>query len=379
MQKYYLKDNVFEAARKRIRWLFEEFPVVMVNCSGGKDSTVVLNLALDVASEIGRLPVPVLFVDQEAEWDGTIRYMRQVMADTRVEPYWFQGSFQLFSMASSSERWLTCWEDGKEWIRDKEPNSIHENRLGVDRFYDIFDTFGAVYFPGQRWCQITGVRAEESPSRLLSCVSRETYKGVTWGKAISEKHGWYTFHPLYDWDFRDIWAAIAQNDWEYCSLYDALYQYGLPLREMRISSLIHEQSALHWLPLAHEIESETWERITARLADLNAVTQAKALYDVPQELPFMFASWREYREYLLDHLISEESIRNEFRKQFASWDRQFVDTDPNFTTKVQRFCITAILTNDYHLSKFHQFNLRNAYHRRSWKRAHRQEVLHGEA
>jgi hypothetical protein len=52
--------NVFDAALDRIRWLFDEFDnQVMVCNSGGKDSTVVLELALMVAKERACLPLHV--------------------------------------------------------------------------------------------------------------------------------------------------------------------------------------------------------------------------------------------------------------------------------------------------------------------------------
>jgi predicted phosphoadenosine phosphosulfate sulfurtransferase len=41
----YLPKTVLEAAKERIRYLFDEFPVVVASVSGGKDSTVVLELA----------------------------------------------------------------------------------------------------------------------------------------------------------------------------------------------------------------------------------------------------------------------------------------------------------------------------------------------
>ena len=55
----YLNKNVYEAAKDRIRFVYREFKNVVVNFSGGKDSTVVLHLALEVAEETGRLPVNV--------------------------------------------------------------------------------------------------------------------------------------------------------------------------------------------------------------------------------------------------------------------------------------------------------------------------------
>ena len=57
--KYYSKENVYEASKRRIRELFEDFPNVVVAFSGGKDSVVVFHLALEVAEELGRLPLPL--------------------------------------------------------------------------------------------------------------------------------------------------------------------------------------------------------------------------------------------------------------------------------------------------------------------------------
>ena len=64
--KIYNNQNVLDAALNRIRFLFDEFPNVIVGFSGGKDSTATLNLCLQVAEEKKRLPLKVLFIDQEA-------------------------------------------------------------------------------------------------------------------------------------------------------------------------------------------------------------------------------------------------------------------------------------------------------------------------
>jgi predicted phosphoadenosine phosphosulfate sulfurtransferase len=81
MSKIYLQQNVFDAALERIHRLYDEFQEIIVNVSGGKDSTVILNLTLRVAQERGRLPVNVLFFDQEAEWDCVIDHIRAIMTD----------------------------------------------------------------------------------------------------------------------------------------------------------------------------------------------------------------------------------------------------------------------------------------------------------
>lgn len=127
--KIYGKDNVYDAALKRMNWLFDEFPNVIVGVSGGKDSTIVYQLALQVARERGRLPLKCLFIDQEAEWQATIDTMRLIMQNPEVEPLWYQMPIRLFNATSTTDHWLMCWDKAEEhrWMRPQEPNAITEN------------------------------------------------------------------------------------------------------------------------------------------------------------------------------------------------------------------------------------------------------------
>ena len=68
---FYKDINVLDEAKIRINRIYDEFDNVIVGFSGGKDSTCVLNLALEIAKERNRLPQKVMFVDQEAEWQNT--------------------------------------------------------------------------------------------------------------------------------------------------------------------------------------------------------------------------------------------------------------------------------------------------------------------
>src|SRR5437660_12243614 len=107
--KILLKKTVLEAALDRIRFLFNEFPNIVVGISGGKDSTVVYELSLRVARELGRLPLRVMFLDQEAEWTATIDYVREVMYSPDVRPLWFQIPMHLDNAASFTTKFLKCW------------------------------------------------------------------------------------------------------------------------------------------------------------------------------------------------------------------------------------------------------------------------------
>ncbi len=345
--KIYLKENVYDAALDRIRWLFGEFPNVVVNFSGGKDSTVILNLSLKVAEELGRLPLKVMFIDQEAEWDCVIDYIRRVMQDPRVEPWWFQMPLKLFNATSTTEHWLNCWKEGEEWLREKEPNSIKVNKYGVDRFTDLFTKIFEVEFGDTPSIHIAGVRCEESPRRMLGLTSYETYKGVTWGKYENKRLGHYVFHPLYDWSYTDIWKAIHDNKWQYCRLYDYMYQYGVAPRNMRVSN-VHHETAIKSLYYMQEIEPANWNRLVARIRGVNTAGQVKDELFAVNDLPYMFESWMEYRDYLLDHLIEKGDPWKAFHRKFLSYDRIYVHDA--IRDAYARACITAILKNDWHLT-----------------------------
>lgn len=210
--KVFRKDNVLEAAKARIEWIFSEFEDVCVSWSGGKDSTVILHLTLEIAEKLGRLPVPVLWIDQEAEWGSVVELAREVFADPRVEPYWLQVPIKLFNSTSHDTEWLMCWKDGDEWMRPREPNSIHENVYGTDRFGEMFNAFFKHHFDGPV-ANIGGVRAEESPSRAVGLTHNPTYKWVTWGKILNKPRKQFSLYPIYDWSYADVWKAIHDNGW----------------------------------------------------------------------------------------------------------------------------------------------------------------------
>ncbi|OUK82516.1 hypothetical protein BZL68_26090 [Escherichia coli] len=83
IRKIIKEDDVFHSSIRRIEWLFETFSSVCLSFSGGKDSTVLLHLAADVARRKKRR-FSVLFIDWEAQYQCTIAHilkMREMYRD----------------------------------------------------------------------------------------------------------------------------------------------------------------------------------------------------------------------------------------------------------------------------------------------------------
>lgn len=353
--KIFLNKTVLEASKERIKYLFSEFENIVVGISGGKDSTVVFNLCYDIAKELGRLPLNVMWIDQEAEWTSTVEEVKYIMNLTDVKPYWFQIPMKLTNSTSTETNYLECWEKGAEWLRDKDPISIKENKYGTDRFGKLFEAICKVEFKGLKTAMVAGVRAEESPVRHLGVTAYLTYKDITWGKKFQTKD-LYTFYPIYDWSYTDVWKAINENGWKYNKVYDYQYKYGIPVKDMRVSNLHHE-TAVKNLFYLQEVDSKLYNKLVKRLPGIATASQMQKDFFV-SKLPFMFKGWKEYRDFLLEKLIKPENHAL-FRKGFRSHDMEFEHLDDY--NKILKGHVQILMVNDIDGTKLKNLGQRYSY------------------
>jgi predicted phosphoadenosine phosphosulfate sulfurtransferase len=326
LKQVYINKTVLEAARERIAYIFDEFNNIIVSISGGKDSTTLAHLALTEARRRGR-KIGLFFLDEEVVYDSTIKqieYLMDLYPENTIR-LWLQIEFNLSNATSLIEGQLKCWEAGKHkiWMRSKKPYAIQHKPWDVAKetvrdkvkgfgFYDALENFQN---SRANTAFLIGLRATESPNRWRAVSKNPGYKNIFW--STKQKGTNYSFYPLYDWNFHDIWKYIYDQGLRYSKIYDYMYKKGMGLQEIRVSSLIHEKSfkALVDLP---EFEPDTYNRLLKRIAGIsvgNLYGKDNKMLRV-QKLPKNFKTWIEYRDFLLE-TYPDESKKQIFIKRFG--------------------------------------------------------------
>lgn len=322
---FYSDKNVYEAAKDRIRYIFREYKdyPICVSFSGGKDSTVVLNLVHELMPELGIKKIPVMFLDQEIESPQVVDYMREIMTQPWVEPLWVQTYFKKWN--ASAGEWFNAWGPGEEWIREKEPYSLKECKelYGTDE--NSVNSYNAALRSifGDKFVTLAGVRIEESPMRRQGLLYNEKIKGITW-VSLDGKDA-FRFEPIYDWTTNDVWKYIFSNHVKYCKIYNYFFTQK-SIRDMRVAAFLNQQSIKN-IDELKEIAPQYYAKLLKRVKGINTTVQSfDMLIDYINQVgkPKYFSTWHEYCLYLADHLMSDNDGRQKLVKIYESKRKQYL-------------------------------------------------------
>lgn len=322
--KEYTDKTVLEASRERISYIFDEFDNIIVSISGGKDSTVLCHLALQEARKRGR-KIGIFFLDEEVVYRNTVEQVEYLMSlyPENTNRFWLQIPFNLTNSTSFADGQVKCWEQSKKklWMHPRKKENIltktwsHETKIADKNkgfgFYDVLYNFELSF---ENTAFLVGLRADESLNRYRTMVKHKGYKDIYWSTKRAGTN--YTFYPIYDWGFHDVWKYIGEQKIRYHKYYDFAYKKGKHINEIRVSSLTHEKSfkSIQDLP---EFEFDTYEKLLKRIKGISFAQETakdKKMFKV-QTLPKNYKTWREYRDFLLA-TYPDESKKPIFEKRF---------------------------------------------------------------
>lgn len=336
VRSYSVDQNVYEAARERIDFIFKNFERIYLSFSGGKDSGVMLNLCIQYMREHGitkKLGIQIL--DNEANYSYSLEFMHRILRANRdiLDIYWCCLPITLPCTVSAYEIDWQCWgvQDEHRWVRPMAEDDyivnmsnhpfgdLFEENMQYDHFWDMFAEW---YSQGERCANLIGIRTAESLNRFRAIMNdrKETFKGHAWTKKNTD-HA-YNCYPIYDWRTEDIWIANARFGWDYNKLYDVFYMAGVPVHKMRVASPFMSESKSS-LALYKVIDANVWARLCARVQGANFIaTYGKQLNYHSFSLPAGH-TWKSFVRFLLDTLPenSSKNFKGRFIQSIRFWGR----------------------------------------------------------
>lgn len=313
MGKVYLEKDVLTAALERLEFIFNNFDNVYFSCSGGKDSSVMVQLANIKAKEMNK-KFDVLFMDLEAQYQMTLDHIGELKQLSQVRDFyhcclvWKEDN----AMSMFETEWHT-WEPGKEdiWVREMPEGVINRDNCPFDFYYDKMDDFVfteefAKWYKkkyGGKVATGVGLRANESLNRFRTMVSDKItrFNNKNWTTKIEEDI--YNFYPLYDWRTEDIWGAIFKLDFTYNKAYELMLKAGMSIHEARID-YPYGQEQRKGIELYKLLEPDTWEKVVNRVSGVGTgdlYSRTSLLGHLGTSKP-KHLSWEEYTIFLLESI-----------------------------------------------------------------------------
>lgn len=328
MPKIYKNDlNVYDAAINRFQIVLSEFDNYYVSVSGGKDSSIMLQLFAQEARKVNK-KFSVLYIDLESQYKLTINHINELIDETKdvIENwYWIAMPLSLRNAVSAIQPKWMCWDKNKKdiWVRD-----IPTNRKDVTLFteynypnewdwfypgieFEEFILWFAKWFNDSRGGNTAtgvGIRSDESLNRFRTIISssKEKFKQYSWTTRIHCKShllNCWNFYPLYDWRTEDDWTAISKLNLKFNYIYELMYKNGVSIHEQRLCQPYGDDQR-NGLDQFRYLEPETWEKVLNRVEGVNfgnIYCRSSLLGNIKTEKPD-FMTWEQYAVFLLESI-----------------------------------------------------------------------------
>lgn len=234
-KQVHLGRDVLTVARERVRRSLAGCDMPLVSFSGGKDSTVVLNLVLEEAKRMRRLPVDVFFADEEIVAPETVDYVRRVAARRSVRLFWSCIPLRHRNACSRKQPWWYTWnpEERELWLREMPPEARTSESYPQVPWTTIQEQTQAL-FPSDRGIvvQFLGRRTQESLTRFRMIALR---RGAAAFMTRNPKTHMRWADPIYDWKASDVWTAIKTCGWDHNEAYDLFSALGISASQQRLA------------------------------------------------------------------------------------------------------------------------------------------------
>ena len=385
MAKKYLEKNVLDAALERLEIIFTNFDNVYFSVSGGKDSSVMVQLANIVAKKLNK-KFDVLFIDMEAQYKRTIEHIYELKKLSQIRDFYHIALPIALRNAVSvlQPKWI-CWEEESRdlWVRDLPEDSItiYNNPFDFfvkgEEFEEFIIQFADWYqkkYGGTVACGV-GIRTDESLNRFNTIALQDRkirFKDYPWTTKVKMNEKYldvFNFYPIYDFSVEDIWGTVSKFDFMFNEIYELMYKNGLGIHQQRLCQPYGDDQK-NGLDQFKALEYDTWTKVLNRVNGVNfgnIYCKTTALGNIRSFKP-KYMSWQEYSVFLLESIgiYNRDLMIHYYRKikKFMIWYQNkyhiTVDEIPETSdTKLEtqkkviswRRIARAIEKNDFYLKR----------------------------
>lgn len=246
-QRLFLDIDCVDAARQRLRHVYDTFDTVCVLFSGGKDSTAALYLAKEVHEERHLGPVKVIFRDEEMLSPTVVEFVEKVRNYDWVDMEWYCLPLGTEVWVLGRREYCLLWSPYRasegRLVREMPSWAIRAENFGLDPSEAIPQPVDYYTMQGKkgRVAFVTGVRANESMVRYRSCVQKLHESYIVTPFKLKRSIPLRFAKVIYDWTTDDVLKFIIdEHGAEYCEYYDLAAitgsnsRVGIPLHPVAI-------------------------------------------------------------------------------------------------------------------------------------------------
>ena len=348
MAKKYLEKNVLEAALERLEIILSNFENVYFSVSGGKDSSVMIQLANMVGKKLNK-KFDVLYIDLEAQYTHTINHIEELKKLPQIRDFYHIALPMALRNAISvlQPKWI-CWEEESKhlWVRDLPKDSINIHNFQFE-WFKVGEEFEDFIIEFAQWYQEKyntpvasgiGIRTDESLNRFRTITFQENkvmFNNYRWTTKIkvNEKHiDVYNFYPIYDWRVEDIWGAVSKLDLKFNYIYELMYKNGMNIYEQRLCQPYGDDQR-NGLNQFKALEYDTWSKVLNRVNGVNfgnIYCKTTALGNIKSSKPENM-TWQQYTIFLLESIgiYNRDLMMHYYRKikKFMIWHKNKYSID----------------------------------------------------
>ena len=283
----------------------------------------VLHLVRDEAEKRDRLPVDVVFRDEELIPDNVIDLVDRYRQMDWVRMLWFAVPLESNKYVLGQTEPYVQWDPGRPWVREKPSWAITDCGGRVFDQYSM-DKYTNSFYPKGYKVRVLGMRAAESYLRLQAFLSKVN---DNWIRNLVTRDSKMA-NPVYDWSENDVTKYIHEETGEtWARVYEEQFFAGAKLR---VATPIHSEAAKQQLLRMKAIDPGFYDRLVQVFPDIelqvryykeakiNGVGVETTLDDVQQ---FIANAYRGSSGYKLAYRRFTEIIRRRQKdpKAYPAW------------------------------------------------------------